>query len=96
MFQAKSAHRPRLRFGCFDDPITGRQTFIFRLIADFVLDPMHLIDGGVIKDFFKRILERIRDWNYQKAELKLYVVELLQKWIDHFNKTKILELCKFR
>lgn len=94
--QKNSAHRPELRFSCFDDPTTGKQTFVFRMISGFILDPMHLLDGGVIKDFFKHVLERIREWAPRYATMKAQTLTKLQDWIEQFNKSKILETCTFR
>jgi hypothetical protein len=69
----------------------------FRMIRDFILDPMHLIDGGVLKDFIQLICARLESFlpgmtPGEKAKLRCNI----RAWINVFNKTTILEICKFR
>ena len=80
----------------FDDLATGLQIFGFPMISGFILDMMHLLDGGVIKDFFRRIMGRIFKFKRAKADLLSKASSQVQSWIDIFNKTNITELCKFR
>ena len=88
-----SIHRPR--DSCFDDPKTKAQFFEFPMVSGFFLDPMHLIDGGVLKDLFGRIIRKLGESN-GNTKSKGPVVAGFQNCIAVFNTCKIVELCKMR
>lgn len=85
----------RKRFSCFDDPVTGKQTTPFPMVSGFFLDPMHLIDGGVLKAFMEKIVSRVGSWA-PGACAKGPVLQSINRNISLFNKCKITELCAFR
>lgn len=89
----RTVHRPR--FSCFDDPVTGVQTTPFPMVSGFFLDPMHLIDGGVLKDFMENIVTRLGSWA-PGAIAKGPVLQSISRNISLFNKSIITELCAFR
>lgn len=89
-----SVHKPRPT--CFDDPKTNKPMIEFPMISGFFLDPMHLIDGGVIKDLIGRIIEKLGSSPKNASKSKAPVVAGLNKCIEVFNTCKILELCKMR
>lgn len=91
-----TANSHRQRPSIFDDPVTRKALFDFPMITGWILDTMHLFAGGVFKDFFKRILDAILDWQPGRAQKKSKAMAEIQNWIDVFNKTRILEVCKFR
>jgi len=88
-----SIHKVRDSF--LDHPSVKQQGFTFPMVSGFFLDPMHLIDGGVLKDFFERIIRKLGQ-STGKMNSKAPVVAGLQNCIDVYNTCKIVELCKFR
>lgn len=94
--QEGSIHRKRASF--LDPNNTGGSLLAyFKMIRGFLLDPMHLIDGGVLKDFLKLICDRLEEIvPGMGCKQKVRVNKRLKQWIRVFNKTKILEICKFR
>lgn len=65
------------------------------MVSGFLLDPMHLIDGGVIKDFINRLVDRLGSHSAGGMS-KAAVLRQVNANINVINKTKILELCVFR
>lgn len=65
------------------------------MVSGFLLDPMHLIDGGVIKDFMERLVDRLGSHSPGGIS-KAAVLRKVNAKINVINKTKITELCKFR
>lgn len=97
-FQNRYVHKPRR--SCFQDPtmrkalIRENVVFEFNMVTGFLIEPMHLVDGGVIKDvlehiFKKRILRSDGDHKIEKQKRA-------ERWIGVFNQSLILELVKFR
>ena len=91
--QEKSVHRKKP--SCFQDAKTGETTFSFPMVSGFFLDPMHLIDGGVLKDFMERIVDRLSSHSPGSMS-KAPVLHKINTKIRLINTTKILELCTFR
>lgn len=85
----------RKRYSCFQHPLTGAETFDFPMVSGFLLDPMHLIDGGVIKDLVNRIEDRLGSHSPGGVS-KATVLKRVNAKINIINLTKITELCHFR
>ena len=93
----ESAHRKPGHINFLDPDERGVIALkYFKFIRDFVLDPMHLIDGGVLKDFLLLICKRLEALTPEIHHLKSLISTKLKAWIKLFNKNKILEICKFR
>ena len=94
--QEGSIHRKRASF--LDPNNTGTSLLAyFKMISGFLLDPMHMIDGGVLKDFLKLVCDRLGEIvPGMGCKQRVRVNKRLKQWIRVFNKTKILEICKFR
>jgi hypothetical protein len=65
------------------------------MISGFFLDPMHLIDGGVLKDLMEKTFARLGSWASGEVT-KGPIVQAIDRNISLFNKTRIIELCTFR
>jgi hypothetical protein len=85
----------RKKRSCFEDPDTGEEIYKFPMISGFFLDPMHLIDGGVLKDFLEKLVDRIGSHSPGNVS-KAPVLNKVNLKIKLINKTRILELCAFR